>query len=50
MLCQVLRDEQGGEMLEYSLLMGLIVLAAFMVMGGVGSHVLAKWTSLNDLL
>lgn len=50
MVLLLLRDEQGGEVLEYALLVGLIVVGAFMVMGGVGIKVLAKWTSLNDLM
>ena len=42
------RDERGGEVLEYALIAGLIVVAAIAVIGSVGTKVLAKWTSLND--
>jgi len=45
---RLLRDESGGEVLEYALVAGLIVIAAISVIGQVGSKVLAKWTSLNS--
>ena len=43
----VLRDESGGEVLEYALIVGLIVVAAITVITSVGTKVLARWTSLN---
>ena len=43
-------DESGGEVLEYALVAGLVVIAAISVIGQVGSKVLAKWTSLNNRL
>ena len=42
------KDEQGGEILEYALIAGLIVVAAIAVIGAVGTKVLARWTSLNN--
>jgi pilus assembly protein Flp/PilA len=42
------RDEQGGEVLEYALIAGLIVVAAIAVIGAVGTKVVARWTSLNS--
>ncbi len=45
---RLFRDESGGEVLEYSLVAGLIVIAAISVIGQVGGKVLAKWTSLNS--
>jgi pilus assembly protein Flp/PilA len=44
----VIKDEQGGEVLEYALIAGLIVVAAIAVIGAVGTKVLARWTSLNS--
>jgi Flp pilus assembly pilin Flp len=41
-------DEQGGEVLEYALIAGLIVVAAIAVIGAVGTKVLARWNSLNS--
>ena len=46
----VVRDEDGGEVLEYALIAGLIVVAAIAVITSVGGKVLARWTSLNGSL
>ena len=45
---KILKDEQGGEVLEYALIAGLIVVAAIAVITSVGSKVLARWQSLNS--
>jgi len=42
------RDEIGGEVLEYAVVSGLIVVAAIAVIGKVGVKVLARWNSLNS--
>jgi Flp pilus assembly pilin Flp len=47
-LVNVLKDEQGGEVLEYALIAGLIVVAALAVISSVGTKVLARWGSLNS--
>jgi Flp pilus assembly pilin Flp len=44
----LVKDEQGGEVLEYALIAGLIVVAAIAVIGSVGGKVLARWNSLNS--
>ena len=49
-LMRLWSDEQGGEVLEYALIAGLIVVAAIAVIGAVGTKVLARWTSLNSSL
>ncbi len=41
------RDETGGEVLEYALIAGLIVVAAIAAISAVGGKVVASWTSLN---
>ena len=41
-------DENGGEVLEYALIAGLIVVAAIAIIGSVGGKVVARWTSLNS--
>jgi Flp pilus assembly pilin Flp len=48
LLVSVAKDEQGGEVLEYALIAGLIVVAAIAIIGAVGTKVLARWTSLNN--
>ena len=45
LVAKLVRDEQGGEVLEYALIAGLIVVAAIAVIGSVGTKVLARWTS-----
>ncbi len=45
---RLVRDERGGEVLEYALIAGLIVVAAIAVIGAVGTKVLARWNSVND--
>ena len=40
-------DERGGEVLEYALIAGLIVVAAIAVIGAVGTKVVAKWNSVE---
>jgi pilus assembly protein Flp/PilA len=48
LVAKLVRDEQGGEVLEYALIAGLIVVAAIAVIGSVGTKVLGRWTSLNS--
>ncbi len=48
MILKLVRDEQGGEVLEYALIAGLIVVAALAVISSVGTKVLARWGSLNS--
>jgi len=48
LLKKLVKDEQGGEVLEYALIAGLIVVAAIAIIGSVGSKVLGRWTSLNN--
>jgi pilus assembly protein Flp/PilA len=45
---KAIRDERGGEVLEYALIAGLIVVACIAVVGTVGTKVLARWSSLNS--
>ena len=47
-LAKVLRDDRGGEVIEYALISGLIVVAAIAVIGSVGTKVLARWNSVNS--
>lgn len=49
-LKQILRDEKGGEIIEYALVAGLISVAAISVIGAFGGKVVARWTSVNSSL
>ncbi len=44
----LVRDESGGEVLEYGIVAGLIVVAALSAVSCVGQKVVAKWSSLNS--
>jgi Flp pilus assembly pilin Flp len=48
LLASLIKDEQGGEVLEYALIAGLIIVSALAVIGSVGTKVLARWGSLNS--
>jgi Flp pilus assembly pilin Flp len=47
-LAMLLRDDTGGEVLEYALIAGLVVVSAIAVIAKVGTKVLARWGSLNS--
>jgi pilus assembly protein Flp/PilA len=42
------RDESGGELIEYAIVLGLIAVAAITIIGTTGTKVLARWTSVNS--
>ena len=48
LIANLISDESGGEVLEYALIVGLIVVAAIAAITSVGGKVLARWTSLNS--
>jgi Flp pilus assembly pilin Flp len=50
MLKALFLDESGGEVLEYALIAGLIVVACIAVIASIGTKVAANWTSLNSSL
>lgn len=43
-----LRDEQGGEVIEYALIAGMIIVVCIVVIGKIGGKVLARWNSVNS--
>jgi pilus assembly protein Flp/PilA len=45
---RLVTDEAGGEVLEYALIAGLIIVGAIAVITAVGTKVLAKWTAVSD--
>jgi pilus assembly protein Flp/PilA len=50
MLTNLIRDERGGEAVEYCVIAGLIVVAALAIISGLGLKVVARWTSLRDIM
>ena len=49
-LARLLRDERGGEIIEWALVAGLVVIGALAVIGAVGTKVLARWTTVDGSL
>ncbi len=47
LLKKLVKDEQGGEVLEYALIAGLIVVGAIAVITTVGEKVVAKWEDVD---
>jgi pilus assembly protein Flp/PilA len=47
-IARLMADQSGGEMLEYALVAGLIVVSAIAVTQSVGCKLLARWTSISN--
>jgi pilus assembly protein Flp/PilA len=47
LLVKFINDEHGGEVIEYALIAGLIVVAAIAAISLVGTKVLARWNSIS---
>ena len=47
-LCRFLQDERGGEVIEYALIAGLIIVATISAVASVGVKVLARWNTLKN--
>jgi Flp pilus assembly pilin Flp len=47
LILRLVTEEEGGEVLEYALIAGLIVVAAIAAIAVVGTKVLANWNSLS---
>ncbi len=48
LISRLIADENGGEVIEYALIIGLIVVAAIATIGVFGTKVLARWTSVRS--
>jgi Flp pilus assembly pilin Flp len=44
----LMKDQQGGEALEYALVAGMIVVGAMATIACVGTKLVARWSSLNN--
>lgn len=47
-LNRILHDEQGGEVIEYALIAGLIIVAVIVTVTSVGTKSLARWQKVNS--
>lgn len=45
---RVLRDDCGGEVIEYALVLGLIIVICIVTIAACGTRVLARWYSVNS--
>ena len=50
LLRKLISDDRGGEVLEYALIAGLIVIGAIALITSVGGKVLARWQSVDSSL
>jgi Flp pilus assembly pilin Flp len=50
LLQRSIRDEQGGEVIEYALILGLIIVICISAIATIGTKVLARWGSVNSSL
>ena len=41
-------DDAGGEVIEYALILGLIIVATIVTIAAFGTKVLARWTSVDS--
>jgi pilus assembly protein Flp/PilA len=48
LVSKLVKNEEGGEVLEYALIAGLIIVGAIAAVTAVGNRVLARWTSLQN--
>jgi Flp pilus assembly pilin Flp len=47
-LSNLWNDDRGGEVIEYALILGLILVVCIAIIGAVGTKVLARWTSVDS--
>lgn len=43
------RDEQGNEVVEYALLLGMLVCACIFLVSALGKKVVGRWDKINEL-
>lgn len=46
-LRRVVSEESGGEVIEWALIAGLIIVATITTIAAFGTKVMARWTSVN---
>lgn len=45
---RLVKNEQGGEVIEYALILGLVIVLAIVTITSVGTKVLARWQTVNS--
>ncbi|CAN5391546.1 hypothetical protein BH09PLA1_BH09PLA1_12830 [soil metagenome] len=46
---RLVRDEQGTEVVEYALLLGMIVCACIFMVSALGNKIVGRWTRINEM-
>jgi len=46
-LARLAREEDGSEILEYALILGLLAVATIAAIAAIGTKVLARWNSIS---
>ena len=47
---QLRSDEDGAALIEYTVLLGILLIAVIAIIGGVGKWVSTEWASLNSTI
>jgi pilus assembly protein Flp/PilA len=50
LLKQLRKDEDGAALIEYTVLLGILIVAVIVTIGAVGTWVSGQWTGLNAAL
>lgn len=45
---RLINEQDGGEVIEYAIVGGLIVIGSIVLISAVGTKVVARWTAVND--
>jgi Flp pilus assembly pilin Flp len=48
LLAKAISDDSGGEVIEYALILGMIIVTAIVAIGIFGTKVLARWGSVDS--
>jgi Flp pilus assembly pilin Flp len=49
-IARCLKDENGTEVLEYALILGLLVIVCLLVVGALGNKLVIRWNRIYELL
>jgi pilus assembly protein Flp/PilA len=49
-LCQIRNDEDGAALVEYTVLLGILLVAVILTIIAVGGWINGEWTALNNAL
>ena len=47
-LHRLFRDDEGGEVIEYALILGMVIVVTITVITSVGTKVLTRWLRVNS--